>query len=320
MNPLSISWSKVAVLGVLGCAIVAGLNLWHSVATKPSAADHRREYVGRVRDGLSEVRFASAGSSRGEVRASIQSLAHFIRKRSGVDLSPAAIAKLAAMEERVLNGDAHRISGSDLGAILSQSGNERVAELTDPEIDHAVETLRGFDAPDLPDSYRRGRDIIYIRADRGGPKVSEKVVTTLRSFRDQAKVGDASFKYLMGSFVSKEVDARVRLMNEAAPEQFAGGLDSFNAFDVKLTPSQALLVAYSVVSDDHLLDSEANQHKYLDVIRGFRAKNSGGMYPGPEGHFAFGTNGYLYSAPLDLFMGDRSTDRLLQLIEERSAK
>jgi len=309
---------KVVMLATLACAIAVGINLFYVSATNPNRADYKRQYNARVRGGFSEVRFAPDGSSHGEVRASVESVARFIRKRSGVDLSQAATAKLATMEERVLSGEAHRISGSDLSAILRDVAYERVAELTDQDIDHAVETLRGFNAPDLPEAYRRGRDIIYIRADRGGTKVNEKVFAQLREFRDQAHAGKDTFKYLLGSYASKEVDSRARLFNEVSPEHFARSSDSASPFDVTLTPAQALLVAYSVLSDDRLLDSEVEHHKNLKLIHDFRAKHSGGYYPDPKGHFAYGVNGYLYSSPLDLFMGEQAMNRFLQLVEERS--
>jgi hypothetical protein len=320
MKYLSSLVNRVVALAILACTIAIGISLWHSFATNPNRADHRKQYIARVRNGLSEIRFARDGSSHGEVRASAESLARFMRKRSGVDLSQATIAKLTAMEERVLNGEAHRISGSDVSAILRDVAYERVAALTDQDIARAVETLRGFDAPDLPEEYRRGRNIIYIRADRGGPKVNEKVVAQLKTFRDQARSGDGTFKYLLGSYTGREVDSRARLFNEATSEQFAGSSDSANPFDVKLTPAQALLVAYSVLSDDRLLDAEVEHQKHLKLMRDFRAKHSGGYYPDPKGHFAYGVNGYLYSSPLDIFMGEQATDRFLQLVEERSTR
>jgi len=44
-----------------------------------------------------------------------------------------------------------------------------------------------------------------------------------------------------------------------------------------------MLVAYSVISDDYLLDNEANLRKYMKGIRDFRAKRAG-RFPDPEGY------------------------------------
>jgi hypothetical protein len=301
-------------------AMLVGLGLWHTVANHLSASEYRQQYIGRVRDGVGDVQFANDGSSHGQVRASVESLARFLHKRSGTQLNQAAIARLTVMENRVLNGEGNRISGQDLSLILSEAVYERTAQLTNQEIDHAIETLRGFNSPDLPEPSRRGRDIIYIRADRGGPKVSEKVTNQARSFRDQALAGDDTLKYLLSSVISKEVDSRLQLLNEASTAQFAVGKDSASPLDVKLTPVQAFLVVYSVLSDDHLLDSEQRHRKHMQLIRDFRAKRAGATYPDPQNAFGFGPNGYLYSSPLDLFMGEQATDRILQLIEERSAR
>lgn len=318
MNHLSAWWKRGLILLVLACGAVIGIKLWQTSATNRSREEYRQQYMARVRAGLSEVAFASQGSSHGEVRASVESVARFIRKRSGVNLNHSAIARLTEMEEHVLNGNGHRILGTDLGVILRDSAYERVAELTDQEIDGAIETLRGFDAPDLPNTHRRGRNIIYLRADRGGPKVTEKVFAQARSFRDQARAGDETFRFFLGSIASQEVSSRGRLLNEASPNQFPADKDSYNAFDVKLTPVQAVLFAYSVISDDHLLDAEAGHQKYLKFMRDFRARSSGGQYPDPHGRFAYGTNGYLYSSPLDLFLNDQAVERILERIERRT--
>lgn len=310
---------KLIVIALSVCAVIGGINLWISSATKNDANDGRKQYVARIRDGLGEVRFASSGDSYGQIRASINSLSKFIQKRSGLNLSSASKDRLATLEERVLSGNARRLSASELNSILSQAFSERLATFSDQEVDQAIETLRGFDSPDLPEAFKRSRANIKIRASWGGPKVTENVISQLKSFRDQARTGDATFQFLLNGFVRKEVETRARLFNEAAPAQFPQSDTWRSPLGTQLTPEQALLLAYSVISDDNLLDSEANLQAYMKDIEKFRAKRSG-YYPNSDGRFAYGTNGYLYASPLDLLLNEQTVTRLLQLIEERSAQ
>lgn len=317
-KPLTHALSKVAFMALFVCAVIAGTNLWNSSATDKGADDGRRRHVARLRDGVGELRLPSADSRPGQIRDSVNHLAHYIGKRSGLRLSGAAKDRLAAMEERTLGGGARRVSAGALDVILTQVIVERVATLTDQEIEQAIESSRGFNAPDLPAAYRKRPNISY-RASWGGPKVTPEVVEQAKSFRDQARRGDATFTFLLRTFISKEVETRARLLNEAAPAQFPQGIAD-SPSSTQLTPAQALLVAYSVVSDDYLLDSEATHQKDLRLTHEWRAKLAGGYYPSHEGHFAYGDNGYLHASPVSLFLDESSVARLLQLVEERSAR
>lgn len=309
---------KLAVVALCVCAVIAGINLWISSAVRGDSNDGRRQYVARIRDGLSEVRFASSGDSDGKVNSSIDSLARFIQKRSGLSLTEASKDRLATMEGRVLGGNARRISASELNSILSRAFSERVATLSDQELSQVIETLRGFNSPELPETFQRSRSSIKIRASWGGPKVTENVASQVKTFRNQARDGDATFQLLLNWFVKKEVEARGQLFNEAAPALFPQSGTWKSPLGTQLTPAQALLVAYSVISDDNLLDSEANLRASMKDVEKFRAKRSG-QYPSCNGHFAYGANGYLYASPLDLFFNEQTVNRLLQLVEERSA-
>jgi hypothetical protein len=310
----------VAAAILSACATVASIGLWHSSATGEKKSDGREQYVARMRGGLSEVEFAAHNSPPGAARAGVESLARVIRKRSGVDLSQATKDRLAALEERTLRGELRPVTASELAAVLTQSLLERVAALSDDEVARAIESARGFNAPDLPEEFSRGRSNVRIRASWGGPKVSDALTAQVKTFRDQAAAGDGAFKLLASGFINREVETRAQLLQEALPNQFrrkSGPLTG--ASNLTLTPTQAVLVAYSVISDDYLLDNEANLRKDMRGIRDFRAKRSG-RFPDPEGCFAYGTNGYLHSSPLDLFMDEQTVVRMLQLSEERSAR
>lgn len=208
---------------------------------------------------------------------------------------------------------AHRLG------LITEAVYERTAALTEPEIDPAVEAMRSFDAPDLPDSYRGGSSHIKIRASRGGPKAGENLIAQIKRFREQAKNGDTTLRLLPGNSINQEVESRAGLLNEALPSTFVqrGTLKSSSTTEV--TPAQAFLIIYSVVSDVLLLDSGVNLQKQLQHIRASRAKYAG-HYPSPDGHRLYGTNVYLHSSPLDILLNEQTINRLLQLIEKRGAK
>jgi hypothetical protein len=80
-----------------------------------------------------------------------------------------------------------------------------------------------------------------------------------------------------------------------------------------------VLIAYSAVTTDFLEYSEANLNKFMNGMQKARTERWGQNYPSPEGHRAFGVNGYLVSSPLDLVFDERTVNRMLDHIQERSA-
>jgi hypothetical protein len=307
---------KAVVTAMSICAVIAGINLWISSADD-NRVDGSNKQIARLRDGLSEVKFTTLDNSPKNARASVESLARFLRKRSGVMLEQDVKSKIAAMEEHVASRNLRRISANELDVILAHVVQERIAALSDQEIDYAIETLRGFNSQDLPDEYSRGRSRIRPRASVLGPKVTGNLVAQMRSLRNQASANETSLKFLLGSFMKTEVEARAKLLSEALPSQFTQDGTWSGPHGVKLTPVQAILIAYSVVSDDYLLDSEANQQKLMKALQEAGVKRAG-HFPDPTGKFAYGVNGYVYSSPVDLFFNDQVVGRILQLIEERS--
>ena len=46
------------------------------------------------------------------------------------------------------------------------------------------------------------------------------------------------------------------------------------------------------------------------------SKLTGQPYPAPDGHYAYGVNGYLFSSPLDLLLDERTLNSLLDRLEK----
>jgi hypothetical protein len=252
-KPLLLRLGKASVVMVLMCGAILSAAFWRSAALKnDKSTEDRQRYVASLREGLSEIQFASATSSRSDVGASIESLASFVHRRSGVDLGEAAKTTLAKMEGDVLKGRSRSLSVNDVSATLVDWIHERISTLTDQELDRGIETLRGFDSPDLPSRFKGGRAYMHPRANIAVP-ATEKLATQIRSFRDQAAAGDEAFSSLLSSFVRPDIEKKAQLLIEALPERIGAGATASSQRSKTFTPIQAVLLAYSFVSDDNLL-------------------------------------------------------------------
>lgn len=308
------------VLGVLGLT-VAAVSVWRSSALKADKqAEAKRQFHERIRDGVGrEVQFASAGDPPGRVHSSVNSVDNFIFKRSGVKLSGPTKNRIAEMEQRTLNGEAKRLTVSELNDVLTETAFEQLGRLTDEEILHIDDTLRGFKAPDLPKRFGRrainlpGQSILIS---------SERFMAQLRAMRDQTNtpLGEV-LKAATHREIQKNVHRQIRDLSDAVPEKFIGAWDTTNdrEGDTGVTPLQAVLIAYSVAGSDLLIDSETNLTKRMKYTRDGFSRQFGENYPSSEGHFAYGVNGYLTSTPLDLVFDEQTINRMLDHIQERSA-
>lgn len=303
----------VAALVALAGALVVGVSLRRTAAVRYDQAVAKQKFMESVRDGVgSEVSFARRGDNENGVRASVESAAHFMRQRSGVDMRGQTKTRLADMEGRTLNGTLRRITPDELSEIIAATAMERLAVSSDEEIGRAVETLRGFDAPDLPDSFRNGRAHVQLRANAVTNLTPEQLAAQAKAARDADPVTRALIKVGVKRAASEEVQERTKYLGEAVPEQF--GTAATDGF----TPLQAVLIAYSAASDDPLADSAANLQKRLESIHEGIERLTGRHYPSPDGHLAYGPNGYIFSTPLNIVFDEQAVNLLLDKIEERS--
>jgi len=316
----------IAASILFACIALAAFAVWRSSASLRDrnqlndSADNKAKLHARIRDGFGrEVQFSLDGSP-GRIRDSVNSFERFIFKRSGLKLSARVKTKLADMEARTLNGSSRRISVSELDEILSEVAIHRLAALTDEDIKHTDETLRGFQTDDMPDqTWNRsalklpGRLLIVS---------SEKFIERMKSLREKSTSADSeAMKGVIRSFVDNSLRESASRLSEALPEQFGGVWDSTNNRDgAGLTPLQALTLTYSFASGDLLCDSDENLHKYMSGLQRAITKLRGQPHPMPEGHLAFGPNGYITSAPLDVVFDDDTFSFLLDRIRERSGR
>lgn len=306
----------LAVSLIFISAAAAAVGFWRAGAgTRNASAEQKKSFHERLRSGVgSEVVLAARGADANAIRASVNSLNQFIFNRAGVRLGGQAIERLTDLEARAVAGEARRLMPQELSGIVSDALVNRISTLSDDEIAKAAEVLRGFDAPDLPDSFRRGRSKVKLRASKAGTVTPEEFVAQAQALRRADAASRQVFRGAIEHAVRAEIEGRVSYLGEAIPERFG------TAATDGVTPLQAVLLVYSVAADDLMADSRAQLHERMRSVQEGAARTDGRAYPSPAGHHAFGPNGYIFSTPLDLAFGDESMRLLLDRIAERSAR
>lgn len=316
---LSVSiWRSAAVRKNNGVVFQNGKFDLSQVGTPEERARHREQFIASIREGISTIGALSSNSNGDDTQSTVDSLAGFIRTRTGITLPEATRIHLAAIEEATLKTGTGSISINKLSKILSNWVLERAATLSDRELDAAEDTLRGFITPELsanppPKLAELGqRKNLHLRA---SVMVHEsRAEGLLKSIRDRAAAGDKTLKQEAYGVVRDEVGKRIKILIEAVPELFGPG--SSDPAEIRLTPLRSFLLVYSVVSDDPLTHDQANLEKAMRMRWEWAVKYGGGGYfPPSDGHYAYGTNGYLYSSPLDLFFNKQALGRLLASLD-----
>src|SRR5262245_13429157 len=229
--------------------------------------------------------FSSAGDSLEVVRASVESVANFLRERGGIVLSSEIKQRVAYAEKNVLDGKSRRLSVDDLIDLAADVLALRLSVITDEEIEEAVKVLRGdFNAKDL-----------RLRYDGSAMTTVDEISRDLRSLRTKGMRNNGSLRNMAREMIRggelrkgiKGYDLSYRL---TLPEIFGNGLES------GLTPLQSLLILYSAASDDPVDVPTDFFRKMMDEMY----RGSENIMPNPKGRPPFGSRGYLFPMPLDL--------------------
>ncbi len=300
-----------AVALTLSCSMLIIWNLWR-VPSAYSDQNVEQQFYARVREGVgTEARLPAQGASATEIRMAVDSTANFIYTRAGVSLSEIAKARLATMEASARAGTTGRITSDDLSHIVAGIAIERIRTLTDQQIAYSTEILRGFNAPDLPQSFREGRANVRLRASEEGTLTPLEFTEQLTAIREASRPATNIYRASAQSKAAEILQGRLKYMAAAIPEQYASP---------ELTPLQALILTYSVAADDLLTDNAANLQSDMEATRAGISDYLQTPYPSPAGKRAYGVNGYVFSTPLDLVFDEQTVNRLLDRIAERSAR
>lgn len=272
-----------------------------AVQKNVSAADAREIHKARVKQGLGEIKFSSS-SSENKIAASVKSLSKFMEDRSGVVLSPNAQQTLVSQERSFRLNNSKGISSSNLGELMYETVLERASKWDEQETASAIESWKGFNHPDLPESFKKGRSRIKLRANGAGIKTDE-----LSSFLSGLKSGNGEIPEFYLSFLKQEitrkVENRYKFFSGIMPEQFPPS-------EQNVSPFNSMLLAYSIIADDSFAGSMDGLTREMNSVYEW-SKKEYVKYPSPNGFKAYGPNGYKYSSPTDILFDDKGINIFL---------
>jgi len=199
-----------------------------------------------------------------------------------------------------------RITKDQLAEILTSLAVGKLRNLTDSQKENAIESMRGFNHPDLPQSYLAGRRFVSLRANGKGRMTVEEIGVQIESVR--GRKADSKIVY---SMIRNAVALEIQSVCETlinADRYFFGGTSC------EMTPMQAYLVAYAVATDDLLAGNRADIAQKMDSIRAGAEVVGGAPYPDPAGAAPYGPNGYIFSTPSDLLLDEATTSDFIKRI------
>jgi hypothetical protein len=233
----------MAIALVVAFVLVGGAAVWHaSKLPAEASSEDKQDLQKRLRKGVgSEVRFASAAANPQQIDEAVGSADEFIYWRSGLRMSDETKKNLAKAESDVLKGKTKRTTIGELTDDLTTAVVDRLATLTDEEIQQVA------------DASADEHGDIRSRADgRWGVLTKEELIQQAKSGRDWSQRGDSALRAGLRTMIEGEVNDRAVKLSAGLPEQFG------QAIAQGVTPTQALLIAYSVAADDPLTDSRGD--------------------------------------------------------------
>ncbi len=292
---------SLAIALAVAFVLVGGAAVWNaSKVPAQASSEDKSESQKRLRKGVgSEVRFASAAANPQQINEAVSSTDQFIFQRSGLLMSDETKKRLAKAESDVLKGKAKRITLDELTDNLTTAAVDRLATLTDEEIKQ------------IADASSDEHGDIRSRADgKWGVLSKKELIQQAKSGRDWSQRGDSALRVGLRTMIKEEVSDRAAKLGAALPEQFG------QAGAQGVTPTQALLIAYSVAADDPLADSRSDIEQIL-VQKRMNAgqtreqkkaqKNMSGRPYGPHG--------LLHPSAPQLFFNKAGVDKFLNLSE-----
>ncbi|HEX8129604.1 MAG TPA: hypothetical protein VF527_10935 [Pyrinomonadaceae bacterium] len=234
---------SLAIALVVASVLVGGAAVWHASRLPVAAsAEDKQELHKRLRKGVgSEVRFASAAANPQQIDEAVRSTDEFIYWRSGLRMSDETKKRLAKAESDVLKGKTKHITIEELTDNLTTAVVDRLATLTDEEIREAT------------DASADEHGDIRSRADGKWGVLTKKDLTgQAKSGREWSQRGDSALRAGLHTMIDEQVRDRAVKLGAALPEHFG------QAGAQGVTPTQALLIAYSVAADDPLADSRGD--------------------------------------------------------------
>ncbi len=291
---------------LLIAVFAVGAIVWQN--TNAQTIGNNDEFHQTIKDALAEIKLPTTNNSA-EVNAVAANLADFIEYRSGVRLSQANKDLLRELEGKSWT-QSKKINRGHLTQILSDLAIEKIGSATDADIEYVAKNLSGFDAPDYPEHLKPGKAFVMMRASGAGYIEKEEFIEQAKVLRDTVKSNKIAKSFVV-SAISREIGDRIDLLAAASPKDFGNSRSD-------LTPAQAVLITYVVVTDDFPAKNQKDLQKVMENIQKTIIRLSGKSYPSPNDYRAYGDNGYIFSTPASLLLDDAAITKILNGIKEKS--
>ncbi len=287
-----------AVTLLAACLAVGGVTAWNAFTRRAEASSKQKQNLQeRLQRGVgSEVRFASAAATKKEIDESIASTTDFIYRRSGLQLSADVKQRLAKSESKVLKGETQRITIAELTDNLTSSAVDRLTKLTDEEIQQGIEMSSDENGEFRP------------RADKWSSLTKDELIQQARSLRGMSRSDASAFQSALHPIIEREVNDRVNMLSTVLPERFGESRTQ------GITPSQALLISYSVAADDPLTDSRGEIEQLIAEKRvERRLTREQRKTRKDESSRPYGPYGQVHPSAAHLFFSKDGVNKLLKL-------
>ncbi len=236
------------------------------------------------------------------VAQSVNSVASFVSSRSSVTISASISSRLQDLETRTLNGQLRRLTPSQLASALSDSLHERLAIVTNTQIDSmANDSFRVWtDARNV--SYWSPQ--VVLRKTGQGVKDAPTFIQKAKEYRDSSTPEALVYRSQVPGVIAEHLQKRF--------SELQSEVSGWSGND--LSPVQSYILGYSLVLDDDLALSLSQQLNLMQQVED-RLFTAHGVPRNAAGRRPFGENGYLYSSPSDIFFSDQTVNKFLTKLE-----
>ncbi|MBI3654714.1 MAG: hypothetical protein HY231_27085 [Acidobacteria bacterium] len=258
---------------------------------------------------LQTVQFLQAGigaqapcpTSSSNYQVRINGALYFMQCRSGVTASQAVVDKLSVLEYQTLPGSCNssncsRLTRAQVKSVITATFMNVLSALSDAQIDDMSQnSLRVF--PNYAPPARI--DQVKLIGSHGNMTPAE--------FGQMAWDIRSSYSYLrpiVQTEIAALIDSKLDMLAYACPDW---NMSTYS-------PYQVYMLAYSLALDDHLGLSITALNQRMKEMETYIYNNCNGLVCPSEGKCAFGTNGYIYKTPANIFFSDAVQTDLLNRI------
>jgi hypothetical protein len=184
-----------------------------------------------------------------------------------------------------------------------------------------ADNLRGFKTPEVSAAYPDFRETVKLRANGEGTMEPADFVKRLKNARADeidyqnqtgatASVKSPLYRMALRNRLNTEITKRANYLAASSPDFFNGSTNN------DLTPTQALLLTYSIVTNDSLAGNQIELQSRMEEKQQIIVQHLKRPFPSPQNQHAYGVNGYIFSTPSDLLLDDAVMTRVLNLAGE----